>query len=1199
MCKNGGTCRQMGPAAVSCICAPGYTGDLCEAQIAQPECGIEECAENCKDGLFCDCNPKDTDFTTARFDTRLQVVDQKNVNISQEVITQLTSYLLALNITLEDKIELLNISSVRDGGVRTVHVRIWATRRAAGALRAAMARLVAARARTNTLRMLPDTLYFEMQPALSLHSLAINQRPEVWEGLEFILTCMAYGSPNIIFTWYKDGIKINFNGTTRDIWTRTVSEDALGRRMSVLGVTSARQVDGGAWSCAADDAGRRRCRALTLTVITPPTIRLVPSTLTVYKGENVSMTCLAGAGRAHGVLGFSWSREKSLLPMQPDKHVWEDLYPAGSVLKLYNIQKSSEYRCQVSSAAGTNSAGVWVWALDSQACQCDTAAGVRWSRTAPGAYASSSCPPGYSGEITRYCEPKTGQHGVKWMLPNFSGCISDSLKDIYEQFMLISYGYSWRNVSEVSRQYFSVLRGLPTSGGSGVTPLLHAKNMLEYLKSGAAQRADRHQSAAQLLNIFDHLLTQPDAFLDEQKINEVQTAIVTTASMKNKVDARLHSFNVKSESGVHLEMRRIPIAQSNTEWHVTSAHVELAPAAENFTMVIVQYYNLEARLPSLRTFTDYNSGVEVHYAVCSQQVQIYISGVMPDGTLQHTTTLVFEHSKNYSTDASKLVCGLRSGESSTAWSVSECDVRVSGVSRATCRCRTPGTIALFTRTSHTHTDSEEELRGIVVICLSVSGAMCVCACALQLLSFAPSAARRRDITHSLLTACTAAGHAAAMFALSHCHASQGPSPGALEWVVATCWCAASAALCAQPLLLHAELAGTTQRRHSVGLLAGVCVLCCLSARLWGGSPLQVGSAASSIFAGGILLLITLTLALALCARRTLCHVTHKIPPDRRIHIKKRSRVVHHTLAVLLTSTAVQMAGVAYAQPGDKQVAYVLALSVSALANGVAVLICYVIHDEQCLRAMRSVVTLHDNTEWHDSPAGDTSISLYIKQSGEVESRGGIVILESGSSPVSSSARYWRPMPIERRQSNPDSRADIVRCVEYKPSVYGMPRHNTNTHAVCDLIPTNVGNAGCSGNGYMATVCLEPNKRRKPVPSVPCLETYSVKRFDTPKETCSICVQSNPDVSKITSPPIKSCLKKNSRGFTSSTSLPSMDTIGDDVDKPHIEHINREWNKAYDNQQADKMLNKISNDLDFLLNRTQSNQKPNHIEEAPT
>ncbi|PZC80793.1 hypothetical protein B5X24_HaOG213780 [Helicoverpa armigera] len=118
LCKNGGTCRQMGPAAVSCICAPGYTGDLCEAQLAPPECGIEECAEVCKDGTACDCNPKDTDFASAKFETGLQVVGQVE-NISQEIVKELTTYLKASNITLEDEIEILNISSEAAGGART------------------------------------------------------------------------------------------------------------------------------------------------------------------------------------------------------------------------------------------------------------------------------------------------------------------------------------------------------------------------------------------------------------------------------------------------------------------------------------------------------------------------------------------------------------------------------------------------------------------------------------------------------------------------------------------------------------------------------------------------------------------------------------------------------------------------------------------------------------------------------------------------------------------------------------------------------------------------------------------------------------------------------------------------------------------------------------------------------------------------
>lgn len=72
----------------------------------------------------------------------------------------------------------------------------------------------------------------------------------------------------------------------REIWMRLASEDGLGRRMSVLGVSAAQQIDSGAWSCAAEDAARRRCRALTITVVTAPTVRLMPSTLTINKVIN-------------------------------------------------------------------------------------------------------------------------------------------------------------------------------------------------------------------------------------------------------------------------------------------------------------------------------------------------------------------------------------------------------------------------------------------------------------------------------------------------------------------------------------------------------------------------------------------------------------------------------------------------------------------------------------------------------------------------------------------------------------------------------------------------------------------------------------------------------------------------------------------------------------------------------------------------
>lgn len=62
--------------------------------------------------------------------------------------------------------------------------------------------------------------------------------------------------------------------------------------------------------------------------------------ISLEQGDNVSITCLAGAGRMHGALGFSWARERTLLKLAPGREVWEDLYPAGSVLKLYNVQVS-------------------------------------------------------------------------------------------------------------------------------------------------------------------------------------------------------------------------------------------------------------------------------------------------------------------------------------------------------------------------------------------------------------------------------------------------------------------------------------------------------------------------------------------------------------------------------------------------------------------------------------------------------------------------------------------------------------------------------------------------------------------------------------------------------------------------------------------------------------------------------------------
>ncbi|GBP87661.1 hypothetical protein EVAR_58036_1 [Eumeta japonica] len=676
----------------------------------------------------------------------------------------------------------------------------------------------------------------------------------------------------------------------------------------------------------------------------------------IQQGDNVSITCLAGAsGRVHGALGFSWAREKSLLPLVPGREVWEDLYPAGSVLKLYNVQRMGVgERRRVVRRGGA-------------------ALGLRWPKTAPGALAAAVCPPGYSGETTRFCEPKTGQHGVKWRSPDFSNCVSDSLNDIYDQFERISNGYSWRRVSEIVREYGAVLRSLPALPGSGSAPLRHSREVLHYLLSPAGV-GERTDSVEPLLAIYDNLLKHPDSFLDEEKIYELQNVLVETAAMSDSLDLQMQEFVVKAKPTGHdnaVQFRFHP--RGSEEWLLASTGVELIGKTGNATVVAVYYHNLLARLPSLRRSIEFRSGREVEYVLGSQHVQLAAGGA-PGAGPPPSVSLLFTHLNNYTAIASRLACGARTAGEPGAWSMRACEVRVPEPAHVACRCRGLGTYALFTVARSTLTDSEKDLRGVVKITVGVGGAMCLAAAALQLLGLAPGGRARLP---ALLRAATAGTHGAAVLALLECDTRQEEAcPGALGWVCAACWCAGSAALCAQPLLLQAELAGRGQHLSSVALLAGVCTLAWLTARLWGGAPLQVGAAAQAVCAGGCALLAALCTALALCAALRLRTITHKVPAERRNYLRDRRRTVRHTLALVVSTAAAQAAGVAYAQPGERRRAHIVALSTAALVNGITMVVCYVLRDEECLRAARRVLALGPahGAPWADSPAGDTSLS---------------------------------------------------------------------------------------------------------------------------------------------------------------------------------------------------------------------------------
>ncbi|KAG5870509.1 hypothetical protein JTB14_012630, partial [Gonioctena quinquepunctata] len=58
---------------------------------------------------------------------------------------------------------------------------------------------------------------------LSIESLAINQEGLIRENDEFILSCVARGSPTMTFRWFKDGIPINVTSTSRK-WMKLIKD---------------------------------------------------------------------------------------------------------------------------------------------------------------------------------------------------------------------------------------------------------------------------------------------------------------------------------------------------------------------------------------------------------------------------------------------------------------------------------------------------------------------------------------------------------------------------------------------------------------------------------------------------------------------------------------------------------------------------------------------------------------------------------------------------------------------------------------------------------------------------------------------------------------------------------------------------------------------------------------------------------------
>uniref|UniRef100_A0AAR5P1W8 Ig-like domain-containing protein n=1 Tax=Dendroctonus ponderosae TaxID=77166 RepID=A0AAR5P1W8_DENPD len=173
-------------------------------------------------------------------------------------------------------------------------------------------------------------------------SVDINQPGVIRENDEFILSCVARGSPSMTFRWFKDGTFVNLTFTPHK-WIKLIKHPHVtDQYTALLAVGTARKYDEGKFTCQVEDFNIQQCKSKFVKVKRPPLVKIEPMSLTVRKGQNFTVNCVTLEGN-WGIIGkytYSWTKNKELLPVRTDSERYETLYPAGTILQVFGIEVS-------------------------------------------------------------------------------------------------------------------------------------------------------------------------------------------------------------------------------------------------------------------------------------------------------------------------------------------------------------------------------------------------------------------------------------------------------------------------------------------------------------------------------------------------------------------------------------------------------------------------------------------------------------------------------------------------------------------------------------------------------------------------------------------------------------------------------------------------------------------------------------------
>ncbi|KAJ4440133.1 hypothetical protein ANN_08271 [Periplaneta americana] len=936
------------------------------------------------------------------------------------------------------------------------------------------------RGRLGNLTLVPTHLAFKQEPTLLLQSVKVNQDRIVREGDEFILSCIAQGSSYMTFRWYKDGAFVNKNKTMRsrlrrpseapdalgrppcifqimvvgdsateptrfptagvaytsdrwrdgrwNMWTKLLPMDSEDRYTALLGIERASHLDEGVYTCQVVDWDMQQCKSIRLEINLRPEVEVIPKSITIERGESVSIKCMSSNDQRHEKFGYNWTKNKVLLRMAPGVEVWEDLHPAGSILKIYNAQKSAVYTCTVHGSVANEAKSVYVEIVNRSVvplCPEEQVFGVLWPETAPDLYAIQECPVRYLGEAKRRCTLRN-TYTTKWELPDFSACIPEAIENIYKnceimkltctnpysQFHSLTLGYlntSGNATLKACHNYLTQRSSLYPGEGEAILEML--EEVLSYMNF-TGENEEILASAHSFYEIINILLERNFSVINAEKVVQLQELVKVEALMWG-------SLLTPSVSTAHLNLSSLALHIALLENNVYKLHLNTSswlssklnvhiesPTSDGFgngtfSLAVIVYRNLTEFLP-MRYVAKLRDGNELEFEINSKVVTVEMGRdgrrLIPSQGVFHVD-LEFEHIiKDYNTDGWNVSCGVTYVAAiEHSWDLTACITQTIGTNMTRCSCNRPGTYAalLTKRPTHLPLSVSEHYHTVVLV-------GCVC-CLVQtmftLFLLLPYWWHHRTCLIFLkLQCCTATSGAMGVFIYAVRDSVPKTSfPYVTTSLEAFLLIGMSSHL-SKLMIVYTEVVQIPKVRHMkqtvVSIITGVPVLAVLCNHLAHHSTgwqlkswwLLCGTMLFNIFIASAVVMLVLFVFLYFTVMRRLKLLSSKNSIGnkaigRRVGLLRRAGIIFFVMVVMEASS------IFYINVPDSTCHYVFSLTSALL--GFIIFLCYILKSEtplhiQVLRKLKLENTPEDE---YSSESVNSPLRFFTKQEGDAESEG--------------------------------------------------------------------------------------------------------------------------------------------------------------------------------------------------------------------